>query len=136
MKRVKPTLYLIRGIPGSGKSSFAETLLQAGVVQYHFEADQYFIDETGMYNFNPANLHLAHKSCYTRTKHFLGCNFSVAVSNTSTTEKEVQTYKELAEELGCNFVSVVVEHRHEGTNLHNVPAEKIQQMKDRFSICL
>jgi hypothetical protein len=30
----------------------------------------------------------------------------------------------------------VVENRHGGTNVHNVPEDKIEQMKNRFSIKL
>jgi adenylate kinase family enzyme len=35
-------LYIVRGIPGSGKSTFAKTL--GGI---HIEADQYFVDKIG-----------------------------------------------------------------------------------------
>jgi hypothetical protein len=61
---------------------------------------------------------------------------SVAVSNTSTTEKEVETYRKIAEDCNANFVSIIVENRHGGVNIHNVPEDKIQQMKNRFSIKL
>lgn len=62
--------------------------------------------------------------------------YSVAVSNTSTTEREVETYTKIAEESGAKFVSIIVENRHDGVNIHNVPEEKVQQMKNRFSVKL
>jgi len=32
--------------------------------------------------------------------------------------------------------TIVVENRHGGTNVHNVPEDKIEQMKNRFEIKL
>lgn len=128
-------LYLIRGVPGSGKSELAKTLQINGIVKYIAEADDYFT-RTGKYVFDASKLHLAHKQCQQIVDYALKQGFSVAVSNTSTTEKEVETYKQLAEKYNAKFVSIVVESRHDGTNQHNVPAEKIEQMKNRFSIKL
>lgn len=132
-----PTLYLIRGVPGSGKSTFAYTLLQAGLVAGIAEADDYFIDaNTGKYDFDPLKLKDAHLYCQSLTEVILCDGCSVAVSNTSTTEKEVKIYQAIANKYGAKFVSVVVENRHNGQNEHNVPIEKIEQMKNRFSIKL
>lgn len=134
---MKPTLYLIRGIPGSGKSTFAKSLEESGMVSWIFEANRYFVDfATGEYKFDAAALPSAHKFCQEFTKLWLSKCESVAVSNTSTTEKEVETYRKIAEETGAYFVSIVMENRHGGKNVHNVPEEKIQQMKSRFSIKL
>lgn len=129
------TLYLIRGVCGSGKSTFAQTLKQNGVVQYVFEADQYFC-QSGEYKFDPTKLHSAHKDCQDSVKLALSLDSSVCVSNTSTTEREVETYAKIAEEYGAKFVSIIVENRHDGTNVHNVPEEKVQQMRNRFSVKL
>lgn len=126
------TLYLIRGVPGAGKSSFAETLLANQVVDDFVEADQYFVNE-GVYCFNPYKLKEAHKWCQDRTRVILDRGYSIAVSNTSTTEKEVDTYRKIAEECNAKFVSIIVENRHGGENVHGVPEEKLQQMKSRFS---
>lgn len=131
------TLYLIRGVCGSGKSTFATELYQAGIVSAVLEADQHFIDPvTGEYKFDANQLAVAHVRCQLRCKEYLIEGKSVAVSNTSTTEREVHTYQEIAERLGCKFVSIVVENRHGGSNVHNVPIEKLNQMKSRFSIKL
>lgn len=131
------TLYLIRGVPGSGKSTFANTLLDAAIVSAVLEADKHFIDYiTGEYKFDASQLGVAHTRCKQRCTEYLMEGYSVAVSNTSTTEKEVLPYKEIADRLGAKFVSIIVENRHEGKNVHNVPEEKIQQMKQRFSVKL
>lgn len=129
-------LFLIRGVPGSGKSSFAQDLLDSFVVGAICEADYYFTSGHGDYNFDASKLKEAHNYCQELARSNLKIGVSVVVSNTSTTEKEVETYRKIAEEFGAQFISIVVESRHDGKNQHNVPIDKIQQMKQRFSIKL
>lgn len=129
------TLYFIRGLPGSGKSTFANRLLNAGIVAAVLEADSFFIKD-GVYNFNPQLIAQAHYVCHNRTMEYLKGKFSVAVSNTSTTESELNRYKDLADEFGAEFISVVIENRHGSSSIHNVPEETIDKMKKRFSIKL
>ena len=129
------TLYLIRGLPGSGKSDLANEMLDNGLVGYSYEADDYFVNENEEYVFNPKYLKDAHERCQMNTKAMLKFD-SVAVSNTSTTESEVETYRKIAEEAGARFVSIVVENRHEGKNVHGVPEEVLQKMQKRFTLKL
>ena len=130
-------LYIVRGIPGSGKSTFAKTL--GGI---HIEADQYFVDADGNYNFDGSKIKLAHEYCKGQTKAWMktdGDQVSVdkiVVSNTFTQEWEMESYFELAKQYGYKVFSIVVENRHGGTNVHNVPEDKIEQMKNRFEIKL
>jgi hypothetical protein len=58
------------------------------------------------------------------------------VSNTLTTEKELKPYYELAEKYNYTVFSLIVENRHGGTNVHNVPEETLDKMEKRFSIKL
>lgn len=60
----------------------------------------------------------------------------IAVANTFTQEWEFQPYFELAEKYGYKTFSIVVENRHGGVNQHGVPQDKLEQMKNRFSIKL
>ena len=56
------TLYIVRGLPGSGKSTFAKQLVSHDFLVC--EADKYFIDkETGEYNFDFTKIKDAHKFC-------------------------------------------------------------------------
>jgi hypothetical protein len=48
----------------------------------------------------------------------------------------MEKYYELAEEYGYKVFSIIVENRHGGINQHGVPAEKLEQMKNRFQIKL
>lgn len=130
------TLYLIRGVPGSGKSSFAKQLADATLVHRVLEADRFFLGLDGKYLFDVSKLSLAHAWCQSETRFALSVGQSVAVSNTSTTEKEVAIYQNIAEETGAKFVSIVMENRHNGINVHNVPDDKLAQMRERFTLCL
>lgn len=127
------TLYLIRGLPGSGKSSLAQDLENIAI---RVEADDFFLDKDGNYNFDATKLRQAHEYCYMNASKYIYLGYNVIVSNTSTTEKEVRRYQELAEKHNATFVSLIVENRHGNSSVHDVPTEKIQQMKNRFSIKL
>jgi predicted kinase len=130
-------LVICRGIPGSGKSSFAKTL--GGI---HIEADQYFVDGDGNYNFDGSKIKLAHEYCRSQTEAWMKTDGTqvnvdkIVVSNTFTQFWEMEPYFELAEKYGYKTFSIVVENRHGGVNQHNVPEEKVEQMKNRFSIKL
>lgn len=125
-------LYIVRGLPGSGKSTFAKSL--GGK---HFEADMYFIDENGVYNFDFAKIKMAHNWCMIQTqKAMVDEEPKIVVSNTFTQEWEMDTYFELAKENNYKVFSVVVENRHGGKNEHGVPEDKLQIMKDRFEFKL
>ena len=58
------------------------------------------------------------------------------VSNTFTQEWEMKPYMDLAKEHGYKVFTIVVENRHDGKNVHNVPEDKIEQMANRFEIKL
>jgi 50S ribosomal subunit-associated GTPase HflX len=60
----------------------------------------------------------------------------IVVSNTFTQEWEMEEYHKLAEKYGYMVFSIIVENRHGGINEHNVPEEKLEQMKHRFQISL
>ena len=125
-------LFLVRGVPGSGKTTLARQLT-ANV----FEADHYFYDNDGNYTFVPSEIKEAHKECQQFVGFAMECNIEkIAVSNTFTQEWEMEPYFELAKEFGYKVFSIVVENRHEGINQHGVPEDKIEQMRNRFEIKL
>jgi len=135
-------LYIVRGIPGSGKSTFAKNLVGHDFLVC--EADKYFIDkETGEYKFDFSKIKDAHKFCQDMVETYmkdslLNDNFykEIAVSNTFTQEWEMERYYELAKQYGYKVFSIIVENRHGGVNQHGVPEDKIELMRNRFEIKL
>lgn len=96
----------------------------------HLEADQYFYDEHGNYNFDVNKLHDAHQRCLLNTRKCLEVGQHVIVSNTFTTRKELKPYFELAKEF--NVTPIVLLAQNSFGSVHGVPEEKMQQMRDRF----
>jgi predicted kinase len=129
-------LFLIRGVPGSGKSTFAKTLI--GEKDYcHKEADMYFVDREGNYKFEPSKIKAAHEWCQEEIEFLMKYEHSrIAVSNTFTQEWEMEPYYELAKKYGYSVFSIIVENRHGGVNAHGVPDDKLEIMKNRFNIKL
>ena len=129
-------LFLLRGLPGAGKSTLAKQLV--GDKDYcHKEADMYFVNGKGNYNFKPSQLKDAHQWCQEEIEFVMRLEHSpVVVSNTFTQEKELEPYYQLAEKYGYRVYSLIVENRHGGVNEHGVPEEKLEQMKQRFEIKL
>ena len=124
-------LYIVRGCPNAGKSTFAKTL--GGI---HFEADMFFIKD-GEYKFDGSKIKLAHNWCMIQTqKAMVDDEPKIVVSNTFTQEWEMETYFKLAEENGYKVFTIIIENRHGGINQHGVPEDKIEQMKNRFEIKL
>lgn len=125
-------LYLLRGLPGSGKSTLAKSISE---IQY--EADMYFVDADGNYNFDPTQIKDAHNWCQSMTRMAMEYNSpKIVVSNTFTQEWEMEVYNKLAEIYGYVVYSIIVENRHGGVNEHGVPDEVLTKMRDRFEIKL
>lgn len=127
-------LFLIRGLPGSGKTTLAEQLDSVGFVDEIVAADDFMVDEEGNYVFVPSRLSHAHEMCLNLTRIFLTEGLRVAVHNTFTTEKEMAPYFELAEELGVQITTLVVENRHGSKSVHGVPEHTLERMARRFSL--
>lgn len=118
------TLYLVRGLPGSGKTTYAKTLNI-----FHVEADMFFM-KNGKYCFDRDHISNAHKWCVLTACNAMDAGMDVVVSNTFTKRWEMQEYIQHAGRLGF----VVVEHICSGnfSSVHSVPQHVIERMRERF----
>lgn len=131
-------LFIIRGIPGSGKSTFAEhlinKLLRFGYDEQdivHAEADMYFIDDAGNYNFDDSKLAIAHQTCYDKIENALKANKIAIVSNTFVDANSVDKYVKLGEKYDAEIT--IYRRTAEYKSIHNVPIEVINKMKHNFA---
>ena len=129
------TLTLIRGLPGSGKTTFAKTL---GCV--YFSADDRMVDATGAYAFDPTKLADCHRGCQGDAESLLDRGESCAVANTFSCRWEIQPYRDLAARYGARlFVVDLFDANQSDFQLalrcvHGVPLETIGAMRARWQV--
>lgn len=119
-------LVLIRGIPGSGKSTMARAMLG----YRHLEADQFFVDASGQYRYDPSKVEEAHRWCQDNVRAALQAGEPVVVANTFTRLKELRPYQAIARDLGipCRVIEATGRYANE----HDVPASAVAQMRERW----
>ena len=121
-------LYIIRGVPGSGKSTLAHKLTDNVV-----EADQFFYDDEGNYNWRADKLHWVHRQCFETVKKYMEeGRDKIAVANTFVKIKDYKNYVELAEQFGYKVDIRVCNGNYK--SIHNVPEETIEKMKRKFQL--
>jgi predicted kinase len=121
----KPVLILIRGLPGSGKTTFAKTFKAV-----HLEADMYFTDPQGNYKFVPLLLNEAHLWCQQQSAVHLKKGESVVVANTFVRQWELQPYRQLAKACKARLVIKVCTGNY--ANTHDVTQQTIDKMKKNW----
>jgi predicted ABC-type ATPase len=126
-------IYILRGVPGSGKSRFAANYRYGEEKKgWICSADQYF-SKSGTYKFDPSKLPEAHQSCL---RNFIDSISSscpmIIVDNTNIHAWEMAPYIALGELYGYQVEihtfkvenPVIAFER----NIHNVPLKTIQYM--------
>jgi predicted kinase len=132
-------LILVRGLPGSGKSTFANVILQQpnNNPQEVLSADDFFVNNEGVYVFDSSKIKEAHNYCQFRCSERMRQGIArIVVANTFTQEWEMDEYFKMAERYNYRVHTVIMENRHGNENVHGVPDDKLQQMKNRFEIKL
>jgi len=123
-----PKLLILRGLPGSGKSTFARKLSeQFGVA--HFENDAYLMHD-GKYIWTPEDAKNAAKRCFSDTIAELRSGRDAIVSNVFVTCKAVNKYVRAAEEAGAKVM--VMRMTGDYGNVHDVPRSTLMSMRAGF----
>jgi hypothetical protein len=138
----RPILMLVRGLPGSGKTTRVEKEYGKPI-----SADDYFM-ENGEYKFDASKLAQAHAWCQKEAEEALSTAFDradedgtveyVCVANTFTQRWEMEPYIELARRYDA-MIGVI--DLFDGNlsdsdlalrNVHGVPTEAIAKMRERY----
>jgi adenylate kinase family enzyme len=121
-------LHIIRGLPGSGKTTFAQQYLPTLPL---YEADMFFETSEG-YKWTAGLIQLAHQWCYTSVVKDLYNGESVAVANTFTTLYELERYLSIKLAHFPDLIVVVHEMESQYESIHNVPLQAVQRMESRW----
>ena len=126
-KKVSLRLIIIRGLPGSGKTGKAKSLVEEGIVDAHYESDMYFRTHDGSYNYNKEHLGYAHDWCRHSVRKALAAGKNVVVSNTFVKLWEFKEYLELGKEFGAEIA--VVKCSGQTKKNHEVPESTVERMR-------
>lgn len=129
-------VFIIRGLPGSGKSSVAEQLHAVFEDSVLVSADQYMY-ENGKYVFHVSKLANAHHLCQQDFKRAMAkYTGHIIVDNTNIELRRVKWYADQARRKGYIVISCTIEdfdvdacHRR---TKHSVPKEIVAKMARSF----
>ena len=131
-------LYIMRGCPGSGKTTLAREL--RGETGRVFSTDDFFVQSDGEYVFDPKKVAVYHKRNHDMAREAISEGVSpVVIDNTNTTAWEMRPYVETGLRHGykIQFVEPDTSWRYDPDQLslknsHGVPLESIKRMLKRF----
>jgi predicted kinase len=130
-------LILLRGLPGSGKTTLANLLSEEGKYPV-FSVDDYFTHpETGDYQFKFDENYLAYQSCERNTRLAMERGEKkIILHNTFTLEWELKPYFEMASKFSYQVFVMTIENRHSGENVHGVSKDQLEKMAANYRVVL
>ena len=99
-------MFIMRGLPGSGKSTIKSQIVEKYQNAVACSADDYFISR-GSYQYNPRQVQMAHEQCQAKAK--VACQSGanvIVIDNTNLQLWQMKLYTDLAGKF--NYVVVVV----------------------------
>lgn len=146
----KMIVIFLRGLPGAGKTSLANELVQLielsrnvdvfpedNTPVVHIEADKWMVNEKGEYDFDWRKLADVHDKCHAEYAKALKNKVPyIIISNTSAEGRHIEAYQQPAIEAGYRFTSLIVENRHGKSSVHGVPDTTMENIKRKFDVKL
>lgn len=130
------SLILLRGLPGSGKTTLAKELSENGKYPV-FSVDDFFTAQNGEYKFEFDKNHLAYKQCEENTRQSMIKGLSkIFVDNVFSIEWEMEPYFKIASEFNYRVFVLTVENRHRGKNIHDISDDQIRKMAEKYKVVL
>lgn len=120
-------LTVIRGVPGSGKSTFAKERYNCLIL----ENDMFYIRD-GEYQWSKSKMDSAVKWCFDTAQRALESGMDVCVANTFTKARFIDVYRDMAGRLGADFEVIRLDGDPRWTNSHSVPPGVMKSMRDGF----
>jgi len=131
-------LILIRGLPGSGKTTLATAIQEEGDADM-WAADDFFVNDSGEYVFEPWRLAAAHSCCQMNVDASMNAGKPrIIVHNTFTRLWEFVAYDKMAVDHGYRVVIIncydggCTDEQLAERNTHGVPLETIKNMRERW----
>ena len=120
-----PQLLLIRGLPGSGKSTMARSMVD----RVHLEADMFFVVDR-VYTHDASKIVEAHDWCRLKMREALAAGTNVVISNTCSRYRAMHQYLAIAREMRVPVT--VIEATGTWPSIHGVPEDRIAHMRERW----
>lgn len=124
---------LLRGLPGSGKSTFGKKNFPEA---YFVSSDFFFEDSEGGYHFDPGKIGEAHAYCM---RDFISALTDkrplVVVDNTNITKIELAPYILVANAFGAEVEIITISYSNLielNRNIHGVPYRTLMDMEARW----
>lgn len=123
-------MFLLRGAPGSGKSTMAERIRGCGGALI-FETDNFFLDSVNRHDYHFDSAFLAAAHSWNQGEVIRACRdyptVPVIVANTFCQNWEIKRYLEIAKAFKRPVFVFTLRTEHD--NVHKVPDEKVALMR-------
>lgn len=128
-------LVILRGLPGSGKSTFAH-LLTTGRNSVIIENDQHMYED-GVYIWKPSKMKGAIKETNEKLYRALKEGVElIVIANVNVRLADFNRYMEMGKEHGYKITSLVCENRANTKSKHGVDEETLCSMEENFQLKL
>lgn len=116
---------LVRGLPGSGKSTFAKSHFNCLILE-----NDMWHEIDGKYQWNAKSMKDAIHWVMSTTEFMLSHGRDVCICNTFVKSAFVEIYRKIAEKHDAEFI--VYRCSHDYGNIHDVPKHVFESMKSGF----